>query len=215
MRVKRQCLNLWVTKMNKLIIIGASGHGKVVADIAKLNGYNEIVFLDDNPDIKECFGYSVLGLSEKISEIDGDVFVAIGNSDIRKKIMDRYNNRTYPVLIHPASVIADNAVIGKGTVVMAGVVINPDSFIGDGCIVNTSSSIDHDCEVGNYCHISVGSHLCGTVKLGDNIWVGAGAIISNNINICSDAYIGAGAVVVNDIKDIGTYIGIPAKVMIK
>lgn len=196
---------------NRLIIIGASGHGKVVADIARLNGYSGIVFLDNNSELKECAGYPVLGSDSMLAELQGDVFVAIGNSEIRRRIMERDSNRNYPSLIHPQSVIATDVVIGQGTVIMAGAVINPGTSIGKGCIVNTSSSIDHDCQIGDYCHIAVGAHLCGTVKVGDDTWVGAGAVVINNISICEDCMIGAGAVVVKDITLSGTYIGVPSK----
>lgn len=199
------------TSMNRLIIIGASGHGKVVADIAELVGYTDIVFLDDDLTIKECAGYPVIGNVSSISELDGVVFVAVGNATIRRKLMEKYSNRFFPVLIHPHSVIAEGVVIGEGSVVMAGAIINPDSSIGKGCIINTSSSVDHDCIVGDYSHVSVGSHLCGTVSVGDETWIGAGATVSNNITICSNCLIGAGAVVVKDIVIPGTYIGIPSK----
>ena len=108
--------------MNKLIIIGASGHGKVVADIAALNGYKEIVFLDNDPEIKACAGYPVLGPDTMTSELDGDVFIAVGNAETRKKLMERDANRNFPVLIHPSAVIAKSAEVGAGSVAMAGAV---------------------------------------------------------------------------------------------
>jgi len=197
--------------MNRLIIIGASGHGRVVVDIAKHLGYRNIIFLDNNSEIKECAGYQVIGPDTMINELDGDIFVAIGNSQFRRKIMERECNRLFPSLIHPAAVIASDVKIGKGTVVMAGAVINPGTEIGKGCIVNTSSSVDHDCSIGDYCHISVGAHISGTVVVGDNTWVGAGATVSNNIHICGDCMIGAGTVVVKSINEPGTYIGVPAR----
>lgn len=203
------------TKLNRLIIIGASGHGKVVADIAKLCGYKEIVFLDNNPELKECCGYPVLGPDTMTAELDGDIFVAVGNSEIRQRLMDRDSERIFPILIHPSAVIAEDVTIGKGSVVMAGAVINPGAKIGKGCIVNTSSSIDHDCTVGDYCHVSVGAHLSGTVELGNIVWIGTGATVSNNVYICSDVIIGAGAVVIKDVKEEGAYIGVPAKKMSK
>lgn len=203
------------TKMNRLVIIGASGHGKVVADIAKLCGYTEIVFLDNNSELKECSGYPVLGPDTMTAELEGKIFVAVGNSEIRQRLMDRDAGREFPTLIHPSAVIAEDAEIGKGSVVMAGAVINPGAKIGKGCIVNTSSSIDHDCTVGDYCHVSVGSHLSGTVELGNHVWIGTGATVLNNLNICSDVVIGAGAVVINDIREEGTYIGVPARIMSK
>ncbi|MCR5629806.1 acetyltransferase [Eubacterium sp.] len=197
--------------MKKLVIIGASGHGKVVADIAKLNGYDEIIFLDNNPNIKECCGFPVMGPDSLSSEIDGDIFIAVGNAQIRKMLMNKNIGRKFPVLVHPSAVIAESVTISEGTVIMAGAVINPDVCIGKGCIVNTSSSIDHDCVIGDYVHVSVGAHLCGTVNIGQQTWVGAGAIISNNISICDECIIGAGAVVVKDIKEEGTFVGVPAR----
>jgi sugar O-acyltransferase, sialic acid O-acetyltransferase NeuD family len=197
--------------MKKLTIIGASGHGKVVADIAKLNGYDEIVFLDDNETVKCCGNYPVVGSSSEVVSHNNEVFVAIGNASIRKKIMEQFLDKTFPVLIHPNTVIAEGVKIGKGTVIMAGVVVNADTVIGEGCIINTSSSVDHDCLVGDYVHVAVGSHLCGTVTVGNETWIGAGATVSNNINICDSCMVGAGSVVVKDIKEKGIYIGVPAR----
>ena len=197
--------------MNRLIIVGASGHGKVVADIAALNGYEDIVFLDGNPEIKSCMGYPVIGSDKMLEDIAGDVFVAIGNCKIREQLMSHYNNRFFPVLIHPSAVISKFVQIDVGTVVMAGAVINPDTKVGKGVIVNTSCSIDHDCLIGDYAHIAVGAHLCGSVRVGNNAWVGSGATIINNIEICSESFIGAGAVVVKNLLDAGTYVGVPAR----
>ena len=195
--------------MNKLIIIGASGHGKVVADIAALNGYKDIVFLDDNENIKECAGYPVVGKSAEAP--DGEVFVAVGNAETRKRLLELYKSRKQPVLIHPNAVVAEGVEIGEGSVAMAGAVINSGARIGKGVIVNTSSSIDHDCVLNDYVHVSVGAHLCGTVEVGEGTWVGAGATVSNNVSICCGCMIGAGAVVIKDINEPGTYVGVPAK----
>ncbi len=198
--------------MNKLIIIGASGHGRVVADIAVLNGYKDIVFLDNDPEIKTCAGYPVLGPDTMTSELDGDVFIAVGNAKIRQKLMERDAERTFPVLVHPNAVVAKGVEIGEGSVVMAGAVINPGAKIGKGCIINTSSSVDHDSVVSDYCHVSVGAHISGTVVVGTGTWIGAGATVSNNINICGGCLIGAGAVVIKDINEPGTYVGVPVKI---
>ena len=197
--------------MNKLIIIGASGHGKVVADIAALNGYKDIVFLDNDSSLSSCAGYPVLGPDTMTAELDGDVFAAVGNAETRQKLMEREAGRTFPILIHPNAVVAKGVEIGEGSVIMAGAVINPGARLGKGVIVNTSSSIDHDCVVGDYCHVSVGAHLSGTVVVGSGTWIGAGVTISNNVNICGDCMIGAGAVVIKDIDEPGTYIGVPAR----
>lgn len=193
--------------MKKLVIIGASGHGKVVADIAVKNGYENIVFLDDDETIKECAGFPVVGKVSQIKEIDGDKIVAIGNAQIREKIQ---NDIRAVTLIHPNAVISRRVEIGEGTVVMAGAVINSDVKIGKGCIINTCASVDHDCIIGAYSHVSVGSHIAGSCCVDDKVWVGAGAIISNNVNVCEDTMIGAGAVVVKNITKNGIYVGVPA-----
>ncbi len=194
----------------RLNILGASGHGKVVADIAKLNGYTEIYFYDDNTDIKECGGYPVVGIEDDLLSALGHIFIAIGNAKTRKRVMEKFKNRNLPVLIHPNAVVAEEVKIGDGSVLMAGAVINPGVRIGRGCIVNTSASIDHDCVIKDYVHVSVGTHLCGTVKVGELSWIGTGATISTNVNICVSCMIGAGAVVIRDIEEPGTYIGVPA-----
>lgn len=197
----------------RILIIGAGGHGKVVADIASKNGYKEILFLDDSNIENELVIDKVSNYEKYIDS--ADFFVAIGNSLVREKILCNLITRNVkiPSLIHPNAVISDDVTIGFGTVIMAGVVINPNTSIGNGVIINTCSSVDHDCLVNDYCHVSVGAHLCGTVKVDKHTWVGAGATVSNNIDICSNCMIGAGAVVVKDIEKPGTYIGVPAKII--
>lgn len=200
--------------MNKLVIIGASGHGKVVADIAEKSGYTDIVFLDDDPTAGVCDGYAVIGGREAIRSLeDSNFIVAIGNAEIRRKLQSELIEMGLHIvsLIHPSAVVARDVKIGVGTVVMAGAVINPNTEIGRGCIINTCSSVDHDCRVGDYVHIAVGAHVCGAVMIGDGTWIGAGATVSNNVEIAEDCMIGAGAVVVKDIGESSVYIGVPAQ----
>ncbi len=196
------------TCVNKLVIIGASGHGKVIADIALRVGYTDIVFLDDNNSITECAGFPVVGKATDAADLVGDKIVAIGNAVVRERIQKSLTNVVS--LIHPSAIISRRVEIGIGTVVMGGAVINSDSKIGNGCIINTCSSVDHDCIVGDYAHISVGSHLAGTVQIGRRTWIGIGAVVRNNLSIYNDCMIGAGAVVVKNIAVPGTYIGVPA-----
>ncbi|WDC84201.1 acetyltransferase [Caloramator sp. mosi_1] len=199
-----------------LIIIGASGHGKVVADIAsKMGNWNDILFLDDNESTKECLGFRVVGkISEayKYKEV-ADFFIAIGKNEVREKIQENliYEGFNIVSLIHPNAVIGTDVKIGVGTVVMAGAVINSSTKIGKGCIINTNSSVDHDNIIGDYVHISPGANLAGTVTIGKGSWIGIGSSIINNINVISSCKIGAGAVVVNDISEPGTYVGVPAR----
>lgn len=200
------------TVLNKLIIIGASGHGKVIADIAVKNGYEDIVFLDDDENVKECAGFPVIGKTCEARGMDGDKIVAIGNPKVRERIQKEISGVI--TLIHPNAVISRRVEIGEGSVFMAGAVINSDVVIGEGCIINTGASVDHDCWVGDFVHISVGAHVAGTCSIGERSWVGAGAVVSNNVSMCSDCMIGAGAVIIKDIKKPGTYIGVPAKQII-
>lgn len=199
--------------MRKLIIIGASGHGRVVADIAKKNGYEDIAFLDDNCELRSCGAYPVLGTSEDVMKHkDADFIVAIGNAKSRERIQRQIETFVHiTTLIHPDVVVSDDAVLGIGTVIMAGAVINPGVIIGRGCIINTCSSVDHDCQIGDFVHISVGAHIAGAVVVGNSTWVGIGATVTNNVNICKNCMIGAGAVVIKDIGEEGIYVGVPAE----
>ena len=154
-------------------------------------------------------------LLEELVYRNHEVYVSVPDGDYIQRIKDigckviltEFNRRG----MNPVAVISRRVEIGKGTVVMAGAVINSDTTIGEGCIINTCSSVDHDNRLGDFVHIAVGTHLCGTVEVGSRTWVGAGATVSNNISICDDCVIGAGAVVVKDIKEKGTYIGVPAR----
>ena len=194
---------------DKLIIIGASGHGKVVADIAiKINKWQSITFLDDDESIKTSMGLEVIGKTADafINKDEADFFVAIGSNITRGKIQEKLIEQGLNVvsLIHPSAIIGTDVEIGIGTAVMAGVVINSSSRIGKGCIINTSSSLDHDNMIEDYAHISPGVKVAGTVKVGKGSWIGIGSVISNNVNICSGCKVGAGAVVVKDITEPGT-----------
>lgn len=204
--------------MKRLVIIGASGHGKVVADIAEKLGYQEILFLDDHSYGSTHAGYPVAGQVSCFREYSGYEFVvAIGNAAVRSRIQAQLMKEglTMAVLVHPMATLAKGVSVGAGSVIMAGAVVNSDVVIGQGCIVNTCASVDHDCVVEDYAHVSVGAHLAGTVLLGRKSWVGVGATVSNNIRICEDCMIGAGAVVVKNIDAPGTYVGVPARLLSK
>lgn len=200
----------------KLIIIGASGHGKVVADIAiKMNKWQIIAFLDDDDSIDTSMGLKVIGKTADATAYkdQADFFVAIGKNETREMIQEKLENEGLSVatLIHPGVILGTDVVIGIGTTVMAGVVINSSSKIGKGCIINTSCSLDHDNVIENYVHISPGCNLAGTVKVGRGSWIGIGSVVSNNVNISSGCNIGAGTVVIRDITVPGTYVGVPAR----
>lgn len=200
---------------NKLLIIGASGHGKVIADVAlKMKTWENIFFLDDENN-NASMEIKVIGnLIDAPKYIkDFTFFVGIGNNTTRKIIQEKLEaeGASLATLIHPAAIIGEQVSLAKGTVVMAGVVINSCTSIGKGCIINTGATVDHDNLIGDYVHISPGAHLAGSVKIGQGSWVGIGSVVSNNIHITCNCMIGAGAVVVKNINESGTYVGIPAR----
>ena len=198
--------------MNKLIIVGAGGHGKVIVDNALKNGYTDICFLDDSMS-GESMGFPIVGTCSDIEHIkdkDVDFVIGIGDNEIRTEIAQKHDVN-WVSLVHPSAQIAKGVCVGKGTVVMANTAINACSQVGEHCIINTGAIVEHDNLIGNYVHISPGVKLGGTVRVGDKTHIGIGATVSNNVNICPDCIIGAGAVVVNDIEEEGTYVGVPAR----
>lgn len=204
---------------NKLMIIGAGGHGKVVANIAKLNGYTEIYFLDDDTS-KEYIGeYKIVGTINDIDKYKDEYnfFVAIGDNEIRERISSKLSESSIkqPVLVHPSAVIDETVQFSEGIVVMANVVINADTKISRGVIINTSSSVDHDCTIDEFTHICPGVHIAGTVNIGKNVWIGIGSSIINNVSVCDNCIIGAASIVVKDIDAKGTYFGCPARKQVK
>lgn len=197
-----------------IIVIGASGHGKVVADIVLQSGDNLVGFFDDNLQINDTFiGFPVLGRTDSYIEYSNVKYiVAIGNAKIREKIVNKMINVSWYTAIHPKATISNiETSIGEGSVVMAEAVVNAGAQIGKHCIINTGAVVEHDNKIEDYVHISVGAKLAGNIHVGKRTWIGVGVTVRNNIDICADCMIGAGAVVVGDLKIASTYIGVPAK----
>lgn len=197
---------------NRLIIVGAGGHGKVVADNGVKNGYTDIYFVDDCI-CGKCMGFPIIGRTSEIETMDDgktDFVLGIGNNDVRKMLAEKYPVN-WVKLIHPSAQIAVGVDIGIGTVIMAQAVVNAGAVIGRHCILNTCSVVEHDNVIGDYVHISPRAALGGTVHIGDSTHIGIGANIINNVSVCKDVIVGAGAVVVNDILEQGTYAGVPVR----
>jgi sugar O-acyltransferase (sialic acid O-acetyltransferase NeuD family) len=191
-----------------MILYGASGHGKVVAEILRDNGINGIVFCDDNPDAR-LIGETVTSIDAHIES--NDVIVTVGLNHIRKNIVLRNLSLKYSRAIHSRAVVSPSANILEGTVVMAGAIINTDSTIGKHVIINSGAVVEHDCEISDFVHVSPNATLCGGVKVGEGTWIGAGSTIKNGVKIGNWSVIGAGAVVVSDIPDNKIYVGNPAR----
>lgn len=195
-----------------VIIIGAGGHGKVIADIVLRSGDTVLGFLDDRTGIYTVAGIPVLGPCDHYSRYQDAWFVlGIGNAEVRERLSNTMAGVKWYKAIHPSAFVSPmDTSIGEGTVVMAGAVINPGTKIGKHCIVNTGAIIDHDNQIESLVHISVGAKLAGAVHIGKHSWIGIGAVVKNNVSICENCMIGAGAVVVKDIIKPGTYVGVPA-----
>lgn len=166
--------------MAELIIIGMGGHSKVVTDIAMLNGYKILGYLDDNEPIgddRELYLGRIETLPSWVK--DGNSFIiAIGNNLVRKAIVEKYERLNYVKLIHPAATIGSKVEILSGSVVMPGAIINADARIGRHVIVNTAAVVDHDCRVGDFVHIAQGAVLAGGVVVESCGHVEVGARVS-------------------------------------
>lgn len=202
--------------MKTLVVIGAGGHGKVVADAAETTGrWQNIVFVDKRwPELKSCAHWSVVtqDVNDLPSVVDIDFVVAIGDNRTRARVFSQcVEAGLNPVsVIHPSAVISRYAEIGLGCVVFAGAVVNIGAKIGECAIVNTGATIDHDCVIGHSVHISPGAHLAGEVSVADFCWIGIGASVKQCLSISDDVVVGAGACVVSNIAEPGVYVGVPA-----
>ncbi|WP_414156944.1 NeuD/PglB/VioB family sugar acetyltransferase [Pseudomonas sp. BNK-15] len=203
--------------MRRLAILGASGHGKVVADTAELCGWSDISFFDDCWPTRLSNGsWKISGsgddLLKRLGEFDG-VVVAIGNNNIREvKISELQRHGAVLVtLIHPFACVSRYADVGVATVIFAGAVLHAGAAVGVGCILNTGCSVDHDCLLGHSVHISPGARLAGNVRVGARSWVGIGASVRQMITLGDDVVVGVGAAVVADVRAGITVIGVPAR----
>lgn len=206
----------------KLVVWGASGHAKVVADIIRLRGEYEIVgFLDDVNPLShggEFFGARILGGVEQLENLREQgvsyMIVGFGQCDARLKTAEiiKRNGFLLATAIHPAAVVARDVVIPCGSVVAAGAVINPGCIIGENVIINTGARVDHDCRIADGAHICPGVVLAGNVTVGKGTWVGLGANVIEKITIGAFSFIGVGSVVTGDIPDGVAAFGSPARV---
>lgn len=201
---------------DRLLILGAGGHGKVVADAAQLQGqWAHIAFLDDAPPAARVLDLPVIGGSHEaagLRERFNHAIVAIGDAERRLALLTELAGLdfTIPVVRHPSAVVSPHATIGRGTVLFAHSAVNPGSRLGQGCIVNTGARIDHDCMLDDGVHIAPGATLAGDVHVGRASWIGVGASVREGIRIGEQSTVGAGAAVVGDIGAHQTVVGVPA-----
>jgi acetyltransferase EpsM len=208
---------------DKVVIWGASGHAKVIADIIRLNDEYEIAgFLDDFATDKyntDFCGSTILGGREQLKLLCKNgidkIVMGFGECAPRLDLALEAISFGFSLInsIHPLSVVAKDVKMGSGVVVVAGAIINPGTTIGDNVIINTNASVDHDCIIGNGVHICPGVSLAGRVSVGQGTWIGIGSCVKDKINIGEFSMIGAGSVVVKDIPSGVVAYGAPARVI--
>ena len=189
-----------------IYIYGASGHGLVVADIARTCGYDDVIFVDDGDNEYPSF--------EDIKRTSGiSIAFGIGSNSIRAKLFEKVQNNGFQIvsLIHPSSIISPSATIGKGTVIMPNVVVNAKATIGDGVILNSSCVVEHECMIDDFVHISPKVALAGDVKVGKFTHIGIGSNVIQGIIIGNNTVIGAGSTVVKNIGNFKKAYGNPCK----
>jgi sugar O-acyltransferase (sialic acid O-acetyltransferase NeuD family) len=203
-------------RVERIFLIGAGGHGKVVLDALVKCGKDpdQIIVSDSYPALagREMFGLRVTIPAIQPGIEAGHFHVAIGDSILRRKLYEQLQALgSIPLtIIHPAAVVSALASIEPGAFIAAQAVIGPCARIGAGVIVNHGAVVDHDCAIGGFTHIAPNSTLCGGVRIGAGVLIGAGANVLPEISVGDGAIIGAGAVVVHHVAAGTTCVGVPA-----
>jgi sugar O-acyltransferase (sialic acid O-acetyltransferase NeuD family) len=205
--------------MSSLLVLGAGGHGRVVADAAiSMRLWDLIAFADDRGDtLASPLGLAVVGTLadfEQLSRRFDCVALGVGDNRTRLSLYSRclQANRALPVVVHSSAAVSPHASIGPGSVIFAQAAVNVGAVLGSACIVNTGATVDHDCQLGAGVHVSPGANLAGNVTVGQCSWIGIGACVRQGIGIGQDVTVGAGSVVLADVEAGATVFGVPARV---
>jgi sugar O-acyltransferase (sialic acid O-acetyltransferase NeuD family) len=208
------------TSSQGVILFGAGGHTRVVADIARLSGHSVLALVDDaDPPAGVFEGVQVLrDVAEAARQHPKAHWcVCIGDNHARETVVMRLRTQlpgaTFRALIHPCATVARDARVGEGTVIMAGAVVNPGTRIGLHCIVNTGVCIDHDNDLADFCSLAPGAITGGGVRIGVGAAVGIGACVRHGVTIGEHTVIGAGSVVLADMPASSVAYGAPCRVV--
>ncbi len=189
----------------RVVVVGGGGHARVLLDILRLRGEDVLGYTDVAS--RSLPGAAYLGSDAILEEMERDRTVLVnglGAVDVprrRRGIFERLRGRGFRflTLVHPAAVVAEDALIEEGAQVMAGAVVNPGARVGADAIVNTRAGIDHDVEVGAHTHVAPGATICGGVRIGECCLIGSGAVVVQGCRIGGEAFVKAGALVCRDV----------------
>ncbi|WP_414054029.1 acetyltransferase [Macrococcus equi] len=202
-----------------LVIIGNSGHKKVVSEVAEQLGFKITGIIDDNFssrfEEKDIIYGNTTHIHEIVKETNSLLFFGIGNNKVRKLIIEReqLSDDMFATLVSPHAIVSNSAEVGTGTLVMPGAIINAEARIHNQVIINSGAIVEHDCIVNDYAHISPNATLTGAVSIGEGTHIGASAVVNPVVSIGDWVTIGSGASVINDIKSHAIAVGVPAKII--
>lgn len=205
----------------RIIVVGAGGHGQVVADILLRMaehgcGCAPVGYVDDRAAIHglRLLELPVLGSVADLSQLAHDaIVVAVGDNLTRRRLYEQLlaAGEQVATAIHPRAVLAPDAVIGRGVVVCAGAIVNPGSQIGDDVILNTGCTVDHHNQIGDHVHVGPGAHLGGDVAIGEGALIGIGATVMPQRRVGAWAIVGAAALAHRDVPAGATWVGVPGR----
>jgi sugar O-acyltransferase (sialic acid O-acetyltransferase NeuD family) len=208
-----------------IILVGGGGHCRSAIEVIEAGSEWRVVGIvgRNHERNNRVFGYSVLGTDEdlpRLIPVCKNYLVTIGHlgDGKRRAVLFEYLEglgACLAVVVAPTAYVSTRSEIGDGTMVMHGAFVNANVRIGENCIVNSRAVIEHDCRVGSNCHLSTGSVLNGGCVLGDDVFLGSNSTVLQSVTIPCGTVIGAGAVVTKSIREAGTYVGIPARLMSK
>lgn len=204
-------------KGSHLVVYGAGGHGRVVADAAQAAELEVMGFLDDTvPAGGEVLGWRVLGNADWLRGRQGvAVALGIGANDVRKQVAAKLHDlgAALATVVHPTAVVSPYAQLGPGVVVFALAVVNVGARVGRGAIVNTGSILEHDVEIGDFAHVASNAALGGAARVGADAMLGTGAVLLPGRVVGDRSIVGAGAVVSRDVAPDVVVAGVPARRM--